>query len=310
MIRSTRNLRSLAVLAVLASSVVLSSSPAAFANTGGEVIPLLTFEPFEIDGELDEVEWEYAFDDNAPYNDIVADPRDPETNQDWYEIMECNNYDYDPEGVGGNRNHGGLRVTRGTVEDANDLSIRWASAWDEDYLYFGFEVTDESVHEYTGDVNARDDEIDGFWLLFDTAHDAEEFVYGFQQINTKEIAEQSEYDVDDTYWVIAPLTDRDSDGVYEGAAWDASGGGDPELNDPAGGHMAAQITSTGYTAEVRIPWTVLQDYNGDLFPEDGTEMGFDITVMDIDGDPPGWDEIADIDGDPPSMWGGAMSTLR
>ena len=150
MTRSTRNLRSLALLAFLASSVVLASTPAAFAHTGGEVIPLLTFEPFTIDGELDEVEWEYAFEDNSPYNDVVADPRDPETNQDWYEIMRCSNLgpnDPVPDPPCDNRNHGGLRVSRGTVEDANDLSIRWASAWDEDYLYFGFEVTDESVHE-------------------------------------------------------------------------------------------------------------------------------------------------------------------
>ncbi len=71
------------------------------------------------------------------------------------------------------------------------------------------------------------------------------------------------------------------------------------LNDPLENIVRGKITETGYTAEIRIPWTSIGLLMGDdgFTPEDGIILGFDITVMDVDGDPPTYD--------PPD--GGAMA---
>jgi hypothetical protein len=53
------------------------------------------------------------------------------------------------------------------------------------------------------------------------------------------------------------------------------------------------MTDQGYTAEIRMPWSVFERlFGGPLVPEDGQIIGFDITVMDIDGTPPTYSEGA------------------
>ena len=250
------------------------------ANSGGEVISQKTANAIAIDGNLDESEWAAALAISSPLQDIVVDPR--AHGQDWYQILPCGQGE-DP--ACGNTNGGGLRVSRGQVDGDNDFSVRWATLWDDDYLYFGFDVTDDSVHTYANDVATRDGDIDGFWLLFDTKNDAPIFQFPQHEFNTKEVANNSTYEADDHYWIVGPFTSGGSSAVW---ALSLSAGLDPELGDPANGHVAAQETGTGYSAEVRFPWSVFEPFfGGPLVPADGMVVGFDITFTDIDGDPPG-----------------------
>jgi len=264
----------------------LSITSLFMAHSGGEVECLKTPAPISIDGQLDEAAWTAAFKESSPLQDIVVDPRAPEHSQDWYQVMPG----------GGNTNNGGLRVSRGQFDGDEDLLVRWATVWDQDYLYFAFDVTDDSVHIYERNYEARDGNIDGIWLLFDTSHDAPQFEFPPQEFNTAEVALQSTYAGDDHYWIFAPLTGREA-----GTAWSSSlsARGDPILNDPANGHVIGVVSDTGYTVEIRLPWSVFEPFFGaPLVPEHGLTIGFDITFMDIDGDPPGYYE---------APFGGAMA---
>ena len=246
------------------------STTLVMAHSGGEVISKKTPSPITIDGNLDE--WALVFAESSPLQDIVADPR--AHGQDWYQVML---------GSGGDTNDGGLRVSRGRFDGDDDFSARWATLWDDDYLYVAFDVTDDSVHVYDRDYEVRVPDIDGVWLLFDTKHDAPVFEYPNHEFNTGEVAGQSSYEADDHFWAFASITARGA-----GTAWVRADAADPFLNDPANGHVAGQVTATGYTAEIRLPWSVFEPFfGGPLVPKDGTVIGFDITFTDVDGDPPG-----------------------
>ncbi len=252
------------------------------AHSGGEVVSKQANGTIEIDGILEEPEWVAAFAESSPLQDINPEP------QDWYQVI-------DGGGAGKNSNNGGLRVSRGTIDGEDDLLVRWATVWDEDYLYFGFDVLDDDPHMLEGDCEGRQSrDFDGIWLCFDTLHDALELEFPEQEFNTAEVASQSSYEADDTYWMIAAPTER-----IDGCVWDTSQNADFLLNYPLENIAQGEITDTGYTVEIRIPWTSIRMLMGDdgFEPEDGIILGFDITVMDVDGDPPTYD--------PP--FGGAMA---
>lgn len=254
------------------------STQFAMAHSGGEVMSKNTATPIVIDGKLDEAEWTAAFQDSSPLQDIVVDPRDSKHSQDWYQIVAGG-------GAGSNTNNGGLRVSRGQFDGDADFLARWATLWDDNYLYFAFDITDDNTHTYANDVASRDGDIDGIWLLFDTKHDAPKFEYPKHEFNTKEVANNSTYEADDHYWIFAPLTTSG-----DSAAWSQSlsAASDPELGNPANGHVAGQKSGSGYMAEIRLPWSVFEPFfGGTLTPKDGMVIGFDITITDIDGDPPG-----------------------
>ena len=254
------------------------STQSAMAHSGGEVMSKNTATPIVIDGKLDEAEWTAAFQDSSPLQDIVVDPRDSKHSQDWYQIVAGG-------GAGSNTNNGGLRVSRGQFDGDADFLARWATLWDDNYLYFAFDITDDNTHTYANDVASRDGDIDGIWLLFDTKHDAPKFEFPKHEFNTKEVANNSTYEADDHYWIFAPLTTSG-----DSAAWaqSLSAASDPELGNPANGHVAGQKSGSGYMAEIRLPWSVFEPFfGGTLTPKDGMVIGFDITITDIDGDPPG-----------------------
>ena len=103
-----------------------------------------------------------------------------------------------------------------------------------------------------------------------------------EMLNTKEVANNSVYEADDHFWFFAPLITEDG-----GYAWTQAGNLDPVLAEAANGHIAAKEGGAGYALEVRLPWSVFDPFFGEpLVPEDGMVIGFDITFMDIDGDPP------------------------
>ncbi|MFQ6042399.1 MAG: sugar-binding protein [Candidatus Poribacteria bacterium] len=251
------------VVAIMACFSLVVFAMSAMAYSGGKVTSKKTSVPIKIDGELDDPAWQAVRPDFEDTQDIVVDP------QDWYQVKEKS---------GNDTNNGGLRVSRGQIDGDNDLKVVWMTTWDDDYLYFAFEVTDDNVTEKTEPFESRSGDIDGFWLLFDTKHDAPVIEYPEKQFDTGDAAGQSAYQADDIFWTVAPVTTRGYPGVYEKA--DAE---QPILNDPANGHAAGKQTSIGYNAEVRLPWSIFEPfYGGALVPKDGMVFGFDITFTDID----------------------------
>ena len=60
------------------------------------------------------------------------------------------------------------------------------------------------------------------------------------------------------------------------------------LNDPDYRHVVGLVTKSGYIAGIRFPWALFEPFYGSsLKPKDGLTVGFDITITDIDRDPPG-----------------------
>jgi hypothetical protein len=253
------------VVAMVACLFLVIFATSAMAYSGGKVISKKTSVPIKIDGELNDPAWKAVRPDFEGTQDIVVDP------QDWYQLKELS---------GGDTNAGGLRVSRGQIDGDNDLKIVWMTTWDNDFLYFAFEVADDNVNEYTGPLDARSTDIEGFWLVFDTKHDAPLIEFPEKQFDTGAAALESTNQPDDYFWAFAPLTSRGYPAVFETSSLV---GGSPILNDPANGHAAGKQTSIGYNAEVRLPWSIFEPYYGELLvPKDGMAFGFDITFTDID----------------------------
>lgn len=266
------------VFSILCCLLFVLSTLSVMAHSGGEVTSKKTATPITIDGMMDEAEWDAAFQESSPLQDIVVDPRDPKHNQEWYQIIAGG-------GAGSNTNDGGLRVSRGKFDGDDDFLARWATLWDDDYLYFAFDITDDTHHAYANDFASRDGDIDGIWLLFDTKHDAPVFEFPHHAFDTKHVANNSTYEADDHYWIFGPVTTEGTSGAWSQSL---SAGLDPELGEAANGHVAGQKTGSGYAAEMRLPWSIFEPFFGAaLEPTDGLVIGFDITITDIDGDAPG-----------------------
>ena len=255
-------------VATLLSICLFPFATDGFAHSGGEAISAPRRGEINIDGDL--VEWEIV---RSLAQEITTKP------QDWYQIVPGG-------GAGRDTNKGGLRVSRGQIDGDDDLKVTWMTMWDDDNLYFAFEVVDDDINELKPPYEARDGRnFEGYWLCFDTKHDAPTKKFGNKKFDTAAVAAISTYEPDDTFWEIAPLTARGA-----GAAFQRDGQvGDPELNSPAKGHIAAKQDGGSYTFEVRMPWKIFDPYYGKrIKPEDGDVIGFDITVMDVDPvyDPP------------------------
>ncbi|MGQ9609007.1 MAG: hypothetical protein ACUVWN_06885 [bacterium] len=240
---------------------VFSSSILAY--SGGKVTSKKASSAIKIDGDLNDPAW-LAVQSDFFGQEIIVNP------QDWYQVKPKS---------GNNTNNGGLRVSRGQIDGDSDLKVFWMTTWDDDYLYFGFAVTDDLVTEYPGPYDVRTGDIDGFVLCFDTKHNAPVFEFPAKEFDTGAVAAQSTYQADDVFFIVAPITERKSPCVFEQTAAQQN----LILNDPANGHVAAIKTNVGYNVEIRLPWSVFEPYyGGALIPKEGMAMGFDVTFMDSD----------------------------
>lgn len=265
----TQKLRAIVIGSVILVGASLTffsiASTPLLAHSGGKVVCKRISAPIKIDGNID-AQWDSVRRD-AVGQEITANP------QDWYQIIPGG-------GKGSNTNNGGLRVSRGRFDGDKDLKVVWMTLWDEKYLYFAFEVTDDNVNEYKGPFDTRTGDIDGFWLLFDTKHDAPLKSFPPKKFDTAAVAAESVYQADDHYWIFTPLTTRGASAAF---ASSKNAGADPVLNDPANGHVAGKKTGTGYNAEVRLPWSIFDPFfGGPLVPKNGLVLGFDIIFTDID----------------------------
>ena len=233
------------------------------AYSGGKATSKKTPTPIQIDGNLNDASW-LAVSADFVDQEITANP------QDWYQIKPKS---------GADTNAGGLRVSRGQVDSDSDLKGVWMTTWDDDYIYFGFAVSDDVVVEYQGPFDVRTGDTDSLVIIFDTKHDAPVIEFPPKEFDTGAVAAQSTNQADDVFYIMTPITNRGTPAVFEGAALAEN----PTLNDPANKDAAAVKTSTGYNAEIRIPWSLLEPfYGGPLVPKEGMIMGFDLSLVDSD----------------------------
>jgi len=244
-------------------AIFLLSVLPAMAYSGGKAECKKVIAPIKIDGDLNDAAW-LAVQQNFANQVVTANP------QDWYQIKPKS---------GANTNDGGLRVTRGRIDGNSDLKAIWMTVWDENYIYFGFAVTDDVVVEYQGPYNVRTGDTDSIVIIFDTKHDAPVMEFPPKQFDTGAVAAKVTNMPDDVFYIMTPITNRGTPAVFEGTALTANA----ILNDPANKHAAAKKTATGYTAEIRIPWSIFTPFYGaPLIPKSGMVMGFDLSFVDSD----------------------------
>ncbi|MBM3236665.1 hypothetical protein FJZ31_10270 [Candidatus Poribacteria bacterium] len=253
------------VVAMVACLFLVIFATSAMAYSGGKVTSKKTPVPIVIDGELNDPAWKAVRPDFEGTQDVVVDP------QDWYQLKL--------KSGAANTNAGGLRVCRGQIDGDSDLKIVWMTTWDDDFLYFAFEVTDDSANDYAGPFDTLPNDIDGIWICFDTKHDAPAVMeFPDKEYETELVQAASANQADDIFYAVAPLTTRGAPVVFEKAA-----SVQPILSDPANGHAASKKTSIGYNAEIRLPWSIFEPFYGEpLIPKDGMAFGFDVTFKDSD----------------------------
>jgi len=241
---------------------VLLATPV-MSHSGGKANCKKTNIPIKIDGDLNDPAW-LAVQADFANQAIIANP------QDWYQIKPKS---------GNNTNDGGLRVTRGRVDSDADLKGVWMTVWDSDYIYFGFAISDDVVVEYQGPYDVRTGDTDSIVIIFDTKHDAPIKTFPPKQFDTGAVAAEVTNMPDDVFYIITPITNRGTPAVFEGAALTVNA----ILDNAANKHVAAKKTTTGYTAEIRIPWSIFTPFYGaTLVPKSGMVMGFDISLVDSD----------------------------
>jgi hypothetical protein len=250
-------------LTTLIIAVLMLSAVPAMSYSGGEANCKKTNVPIEIDGDLNDPSW-LAVQADFDNQTIIANP------QDWYQIKPKS---------GADTNDGGLRVSRGKVDNDADLKGVWMTIWDNDYIYFGFAISDDVVVEYQGPYDVRTGDTDSIVVIFDTKHDAPIKTFPAKQFDTGAVAAEVVNMPDDVFYIMTPITNRGTPAVFEGTGLVANA----ILNDPANKYAAAKKTATGYTAEMRIPWSIFTPFYGaNLVPKSGMVMGFDISLVDSD----------------------------
>ena len=136
------------------------------------------------------------------------------------------------------------REALGTVANEEDLSATWSATYDETYLYFFVDVTDNRLRNNS--ANPSDD--DGVELFIDADNSRGDAYDG----------------VNDFHYIFGY-----NDQIIIERAMNATQG-----------VIAVQSSSfTGYTKEIAIPWTTLG-----VSPAEGTEIGLDFWINDDDND--------------------------
>jgi len=148
----------------------------------------------------------------------------------------------------------------GAEVSEDDLTAFWYALWDDDNLYFLFEITDDMLmNSGPGATN--------FWI-----HDCAEIF--FDMLNEKNFVETGTSDTDDKYQYrfIYGLDDEPI----------------PENPPMEGVENVSAATDNGYIIEVKLPWSTLIGVHpfGDLII--GKSIGAEFHVADLDDNPFQW----------------------
>lgn len=181
----------------------------------------------------------------------------------------------------------------------DDLSARVYLMWDEDNLYIGAEVTEDTPFGAIAMLPIDDN--DNFTLYISTNPNADPGRTAYESTDFRLILV-----TDDLFWDTA--FDRSAVPDLQGF-W--SKGMDGSQDVLTGYERAAQPTEVGYVLEMKIPWSNFSNKNIPLFvPGEGVSIGFDLVITDIAYPCPGTEFIPQIawTGDAtvvinPSVWG-------
>jgi hypothetical protein len=153
-----------------------------------------------------------------------------------------------------------LNVVNGPDVTPEDISALWSALWDEENLYFLFEVTDDMLKN-GGAGTAK------FWV-----HDCVEIF--FDMLNEKSQVETGDNDTDDKYQYRF-IYGLDDEPINE----------NPPM---VGVENVSLATDKGYNIEVKIPWATLIGSHpfGDVII--GRSIGAEFQVSDLDDNPGAW----------------------
>jgi hypothetical protein len=151
-------------------------------------------------------------------------------------------------------------VVNGPNVTPEDISASWYGLWDEDNLYFLFEVTDDMLMNNGPGAEK-------FWI-----HDCVEIF--FDMLNEKNEVETGESNTDDKYQYRF-IYGLDNEPIPE--------------NPPMEGVVNISLaTDNGYNIEVKLPWATLIGNHpfGDVII--GRSIGVEFQVSDLDDNPAPW----------------------
>lgn len=138
-----------------------------------------------------------------------------------------------------------------------DASASWASAWDDQYLYFAFIVRDNVVSQPTGQANMLQGDSIELLLNMDL----------FGDINTDSL------NGDDYQWGFSPGDLPRPPAPHTAYLWypiERQGPQDQVI-------LSFKLTPDGYQGEIALPWALLQHS-----PAEGQAFGFVLSLMDND----------------------------
>ncbi len=248
--------------------IMLFSASLVFAHSGGQAKAFFAQKPPELDGKVDE-EFEKHWDEYQ-----AADMHmDVERIPDWFLFEETS-----PN-----------RVSRGTIDDAEDLSNNFGFLFDEERLYYVGVVKDADLptNINSGEAKAKGGptapNTDELWLEFDWEHNACRQPKGNDDRDLAQV-DCCKPQPGDHWWRIKPWTGA---GTSEPACWWNHGQnavlGDVHVFDPdCTANSAATQTGDGFIIEVFLNYKEGMT-TSTIKPQefvDGVVVGFDSTMND------------------------------
>ena len=166
------------------------------------------------------------------------------------------------------------KIAMGEAVSEEDLSNSFRTMWDQDALYFLFEVKDDSI---VWDLPYLGWDLDGQEIYLDMGNEKVSWGYDTNDVQLRFIYNHP--DIQQFYM------------------------GQPPWVDAASVDFAHFRTSDGFNLEIRFPWAALEVDD----PHEGMEIGVEITGNDNDGgfreSILAWNAITDDAWKNPSVWG-------
>ena len=248
----------------------LFSATFVFAHSGGEAVAIFTEVPPVIDGKDD---WPAEVWAEAQEHDMHMKPEDV---PDWFMFPETS-----PN-----------RISRGVIDDNNDLSVEFAFMFDEEWLYYIGVFVDDNVpddlnsNEVDNKTGPTDPATTQWWLEFDFEHDSPKKPKGNDDRDLAGVA-GCLYQPGDHFWWLKPWTGekQTKPACFENNGQNAVLGDRNLFDEECTSNMASQSTADGFIIEgkLRIKTMFEMSTKPDLpIPTDGTIWGFDSTAEDFD----------------------------
>lgn len=257
------------------ASAILFCASIAFAHSGGQAVAIFTEKPPVIDGVDD---WPQEVWTEAQTHDMHMKPEDV---PDWFLFPETS-----PN-----------RISRGVIDDNNDLSVEFAFMFDQQWFYYIGKFVDDNVPDDLQSFEAENQgDLTGpqwtgphtsmWWLEFDFEHDAPRTPEGNDD---RQLALQPDcrYQPGDHFYALKPWT---GEGQTEPACLENHGqnsvlGFENRFDPQCTSNMAANRTADGFIIEGKFNFQTLfeQSRKPNLpLPTDGTIWGFDSTATDVE----------------------------